>query len=110
MSASAFPPRVEPADRNLEAFMEKSGSPLEAQFRIRRFRLVDGREIKLYCRLLKSRPGIAASFSLYEDNRGLKWMEICLNAVSCLMPMSDASFEQQVAEELLTLGFNKYSG
>jgi len=82
----------------------------DSQFQIRRFWLVDGLEIKLYCRLVKSRPGLAASFNLYEDSRGLKWMEIIINEQSHLVAVTDASFEQQVAEELLTLGFNKYSG
>lgn len=82
----------------------------DAQFRIRRFQLADGQEIKIYCRLVKSRPGLAASFSLYEDNRGLKWMDISINDQSHLISITDTSFEQQVAEELLTLGFNKYSG
>jgi len=80
------------------------------QFRIRRFKLADGQDLKIYCRLVKSRPGPAASFSLYEDSRGLKWMDIAINNQSYLIPVTDTSFEQQVAEELLTLGFNKYSG
>ena len=80
------------------------------QFRIRRFQLVDGQDIRIYCRLVKSRPGVAASFSLYEDARGLKWLDISVNAQSCLISATDASFEEQVADELLTLGFNKYSG
>ena len=71
---------------------------------------MDGDEIKLYCRLIKSRPGLAASFNLYEDHRGLKWMEIAINDQAHLVAVADTSFEQQVAEELLTLGFNKYSG
>lgn len=82
----------------------------DEQFRIRRFQLADGQDIKIYCRLIKSRPGIAASFSLYEDSQGLKWMDIAINDQSCLISVTDASFEQQVADELLTLGFNKYSG
>lgn len=90
--------------------MEKPELTAGAQFRIRRFRLVDGQDIRIYCKLLKSRPGIAASFSLYEDNRGLQWMDISVNAQSYLISITDASFEQLVAEELLTLGFNKYSG
>ena len=69
-----------------------------------------GQEITLYCRLVKARPGLAASFGLYEDNRGLKWMEIVINDQYQLVAATDTSFEQQVAEELLTLGFNKYSG
>jgi hypothetical protein len=80
------------------------------QFRIRRFKLVGGEDIKIYCRLVKSRPGIAASFSLYEDTRGLKWLDISINDRSCLISITEESFEQRVAEELLTLGFNKYSG
>jgi hypothetical protein len=82
----------------------------DAQFRIRRFKLVDGQEIKIYCRLVKSRLGLAASFNLYEDTRGLKWMDTSINDQSYLISITDKSFEQQVAEELLTLGFNKYSG
>jgi hypothetical protein len=82
----------------------------EDQFRIRRFKLGGGQEIKLYCRLIRFRPGIAASFSLYEDVRGLKWMDISINDQSYLISITDTSFEEQVAAELLTLGFNKYSG
>lgn len=80
------------------------------QFRIRRFKLAGGEDIKIYCRLVKSRPGLAASFSLYEDTRGLKWLDISINDQSYLISITDESFEQRVAEELLTLGFNKYSG
>jgi hypothetical protein len=80
------------------------------QFRIRRFRLLDGQDLTLYCRLLKARAGVAASYRLYEDSRGLKWMEISLPRHSSLVRLSDESFEQRVADELLTLGLNKYSG
>jgi len=79
-------------------------------FRIKRFKLVDGQDITLYCRLMRLRSGPAGTFSLYEDNHGLEWMEIFMNDQSCLVPLSDESFEEQVAEELLTLGFNKYRG
>ena len=80
------------------------------QFRIRRFRLANGEDIKIYCKLVKFRSGPAASFCLYEDNRGLQWLDIAINNQSYLIPATDIPFEQQVAEELLTLGFNKYSG
>jgi len=83
---------------------------MDDQFRIRRFQLAGGEDIKIYCRLIKFRPGVAASFSLYEDNHGLKWLDISINDQSYLISATDTSFEQQVAEELLTLGFNKYSG
>ena len=89
---------------------ETSGPLTDDQFSIRRFKLAGGQEIKLYCRLVKFRPGVAAAFSLYEDRQGLKWLDIAVNDQSFLVPITDKSFEQQVAEELLTLGFNKYSG
>jgi hypothetical protein len=98
------------SDPNAPGARDASGQVGYDKFRIRRFRLADGQEIKLYCRLVKSRPGPAASFNLYEDNRGLKWMDITVNDQSLLIAIADKSFEQQVAEELLTLGFNKYSG
>ena len=89
---------------------ETSGQLTDDQFRIRRFRLVGGQDIKLYCRLVKFRAGVAASFGLYEDRQGLKWLDITVNDQSFLVSITDKSFEQQVADELLTLGFNKYSG
>ena len=88
----------------------EAGAMTDEQFKIRRFRLADGEEITIYCKLVKFRPGLAASFSLYEDNRGLRWLDITINNQSCLIPATDIPFEQQVAEELLTMGFNKYSG
>jgi len=85
--------------------------PLKAdQLRIRRFRLISGEEITLYCKLVKVRSGLAATYRLYEDAHGLQWMEISMNDKSHLIPLTDTSFEQQVATELLTLGVNKYSG
>jgi hypothetical protein len=83
---------------------------LADQLRIRRFRLLSGEDISLYCKLVKVRAGIAATYRLYEDAQGLQWMEISMHAASHLIPLSDTSFEQQVAAELLTLGVNKYSG
>ena len=83
---------------------------VDEPFRIRRFRLVEGRDITIYCRLLRLRSGPAGTFSLYEDHRGREWMEIFLNDQSCLVPLAHDSFEKAVAEELQTLGFNTYSG
>jgi hypothetical protein len=80
------------------------------QFRIKRFRLISGEEITLYCKLVKVRAVLAATFRLYEDAQGRQWLEISMNAASHLLPLSGVSFEQQVAAELLTLGVNKYSG
>ncbi len=84
--------------------------PPDEQFRIRRFTLISGEDITLYCRLVKVRVGMAATYRLYEDAQGLPWMEIAMNDASHLLALTDASFEQQVAAELLTLGVNKYSG
>jgi len=53
---------------------------------------------------------MAATYRLYEDAHGLQWMEISMNDKSHLIPLTDASFEKQVADEMLTLGVNKYSG
>jgi hypothetical protein len=83
---------------------------VDGPFLIRRFTLADGRELTIYCRLLKWRSGPPGTFSLYEDHHGRAWMEICLNDSSCLVPLADKSFEKAVADELQTLGFNKYSG
>ena len=80
------------------------------QLRIRRFRLISGEDLTLYCKLVKVRVEIAATFRLYEDVQNLQWMEISMNDKSYLIALTDASFEQQVADELLTLGVNKYSG
>ena len=80
------------------------------QFRIRRFQLINGQDITIYCKLVKVRSGLAATYSLYEDSQGLKWMDISMQHQSYLLALTDVSFEQQVADELLTLGLNKYSG
>lgn len=77
---------------------------------LRRFTLLDGREIRLYCRLLKARAIPFAVFRLYEDDHGRRWLEISENQLSCLTPLLEESFEDRVAAELLTLGLNKYSG
>lgn len=82
----------------------------DEQFRIRRFTLISGEDITLYCRLVKVRVGMAATYRLYEDAQGLPWMEIAMNDASHLLALTDASFEQQVAAEMLALGINKYSG
>jgi len=88
----------------------KSVPSPDDQFRIRRFQLVNGQDITIYGKLVKVRSGVAATYSLFEDSRGQKWMEISLNDQSSLILLSDESFEQRVADELLTLGLNKYSG
>ncbi|MHB8068037.1 MAG: hypothetical protein ACYDIC_09065 [Desulfobaccales bacterium] len=82
----------------------------DEQFRIRRFTLISGEDITLYCRLVKVRAGMAATYRLYEDAQGLAWMEIAMNDTSHLLALTDVSFEQQVAAEMLCLGVNKYSG
>ena len=97
-------------DKDNAGGREKPVPLIDGQFRIRRFRLAGGEDIKIYCKLVKFRPGPAATFSLYEDNRGLTWLDIAINDQSYLIAATDTSFEQLVAEELLTLGFNKYSG
>jgi len=83
---------------------------MDDQFRIRRFRLISGEDITLYCKLVKVRTEMAATYRLYEDVHGLQWMEIAMNNKSHLIALADATFEQKVAEELLTLGVNKDSG
>jgi hypothetical protein len=90
--------------------MEKSGQLLDDQYRIRRFKLISGEDITLYCKLLKVRAAVAATYRLYEDAHGLHWMEISMHDKSHLISLTEASFEQQVAAELLTLGVNIYSG
>jgi len=80
------------------------------QFRIRRFRLISGEDITIYCRLAKVRTGMATTYRLYEDAQGRQWMEICINDKCHLISLADESFEQVVANEWLTLGVNKYSG
>ena len=59
---------------------------------------------------MKVRAGMAATYRLYEDAQGLPWMEIVMNDASHLVALTDASFEQEVAAEMLVLGVNKYSG
>jgi hypothetical protein len=89
---------------------EKTVPLVDEPLRIRRFKLVEGGDLTIYCRLLRLRSGPAGTFSLYEDHHGREWMEIFLNGQSCLVPLGDKSFEKAVADELQTLGFNKYSG
>ena len=90
---------------------EETAVPLtDDQFRIRRFRLISGEDITIYCRLAKVRAGMAATYRLYEDAQSRQWMEICINDKCHLISLTEASFEQIVADELLTLGVNKYSG
>ena len=45
-------------------------SPVQDYFSIRVFTLLDGREMRLYCRLLKVRQSYVATYNLYEDYRG----------------------------------------
>jgi hypothetical protein len=77
---------------------------------IRVFHLLDGREVRLYCRLIKTRRNFAAVYSLYEDFQGRRWLEIAVGGLVWLEELVEESFEQRVAADLLTLGLNKYSG
>ncbi len=79
-------------------------------FSIRVFTLLDGRERRLYCRLVKVRSAPVATYSLYEDYRGRRWLEIVAGGRSHLEELIGESFEQRVAADLLALGLNKYSG
>jgi len=79
-------------------------------FTITRFVLSNGLEKRLYCRLIKSRQTPFATFRLYEDNQGHRWLEIVDGDQSCLEELIGETFEQRVATELLSLGLNKYSG
>jgi hypothetical protein len=79
-------------------------------FSIKGFTLLDGREVRLYCRLLQVRQAFVATYSLYEDYRGRQWLEIAAGGRSHLEELIGESFEQRVAADLLALGLNKYSG
>lgn len=79
-------------------------------FVVRVFTLLDGRKIRLYCRLLKSRQGSELHYRLYEDFRGRQWLEIAVGGRVWLEELAGETFEQRVAADLLTLGLNKYSG
>jgi hypothetical protein len=85
-------------------------SPVQDYFSIRVFTLLDGREMRLYCRLLKVRQSYVATYNLYEDYRGGQWLEILAGGRSHLEELIGESFEQRVAADLLVLGLNKYSG
>jgi len=91
-------------------FEGKGKQLMDDQFKIRRFRLLSGEDLTLYCKLVKVRVEMAATFRLYEDAQGLQWMEISMGDRSHLIALADASFEEQIADELLTLGVYKYSG
>lgn len=82
----------------------------EERLQVRRFRRADGHDIRLYCRVVKSRCTPTCRFTLYEDHAGCRWFEVSFPRESYLEPLSAASFEEQVAQELLVLGLNKYSG
>ncbi len=77
---------------------------------IKVFNLLDGREVRLYCRLLKERRIFAASYRLYEDFQGKQWLGIAVGGRVWLEELVGETFEQRVAADLLTLGLNKYSG
>lgn len=79
-------------------------------FSIRGFALLDGQEIRLYCRLLKVRQTFVVTYSLYESHRGRQWLEIAVGGRSHLEELIEETFEQRVAADLLALGLNKYSG
>jgi hypothetical protein len=78
--------------------------------RIRVFSRLDGREVRLYCRLIKDRRSVLADYSLYEDFQGRQWLEIAVGERVWLEELVGESFEQRVAADLLVLGLNKYSG
>jgi hypothetical protein len=83
---------------------------LQHQLSIRIFNLLDGRERRLYCRLLRVRGNDAAVYRLYEDFQGRRWLESLVGGRSHLEELSGETFEQRVASELLAMGLNKYSG
>jgi hypothetical protein len=91
---------------------EKTHTRQAGQFNIRRFKLINGQETRIYCKLVKIRlePELNARYRLFEDHQGQQWMEIDVNDQAYVMVLQDKSFEQQVVSELLTLGINKYSG
>jgi hypothetical protein len=78
--------------------------------RIRVFSLLDGREVRLYCRLVKNRRNASMGYSLYEDFQGRQWLEIAVGGRVWLEELVGETFEQRVAADLLALGLNKYSG
>lgn len=79
-------------------------------FRIRGFKLLDGRTIRLYCRLLRQRRTDIAIYRLYEDCRHRQWLEILVGRFRDLEECPAEAFEQRIATDLLGLGLNKYSG
>ena len=78
--------------------------------RLHRFRLLDGRETRLYCRLAAVRETPFLTCRLFEDHRGGRWLEVEAGGQAALLPLGEESFEQRVAAELNALGLNKYSG
>jgi hypothetical protein len=82
----------------------------EEFYRIRAFARPDGRQRRLYCRLLKERQGEAVIFRLYEDCRRRQWLELQIGGCNHLEELVGESFEQRVAADLLVMGLNKYSG
>ncbi len=80
------------------------------QFHIRGFALLDGRIIRLYCRLRRWRGNDIATYRLYEDHRQRHWLEVVVGSYSHLEECPDEAFEQRVASDLLGMGLNIYSG
>ncbi len=79
-------------------------------FRLRGFKLLDGRTIRLYCRLLRQRHTAIATYRLYEDRRQGQWLEIVVGHFRDMEECPAEAFEQRIATDLLGLGLNKYSG
>lgn len=79
-------------------------------FQIRGFTLLDGRIVRLYCRLLRQRQGEIAAYRLYEDQKQRQWLEIVAGNFCHLEECPSEYFEHRVAADLLGLGLNKYSG
>lgn len=82
----------------------------EIKYQIKGFQLLDGQKQRLYCRLLKEREGEEVVFRLYEDFHGRQWLEMEVGGWNHVEELVGESFEQRVAQDLLVLGLNKYSG
>ncbi len=71
---------------------------------------MDGRTVRLYCRLRRHRYNDIAIYRLYEDHRQRHWLEVVVGSFAHLEECPDESFEQRVAADLRGMGLNIYSG
>lgn len=66
-------------------------SIINNNYQIKLFKDIHDNPIRLYCRLINSRKGIIATYSIYEDKNNLKWLSIetSCNTKSAIIPLDE---------------------